>query len=191
MALPSGIVTFLFTDIEGSTALARALGVEFPEVLETHRRLIRKAVEERGGHEVDARADELFAAFAETEAAVEAAIDAQRALMEHVWPSGRGPRVRMGIHAGEAAPGEEGYVGLDVNRTARVCAAAVGGQILVSSAARARVGPGSGDFADLGEHRLAGFPDRERIFQVLHEDLPGELVAPAANGSRKEIRCAL
>ena len=91
----------------------------------------------------------------------------------------------MGIHAGEAAPGDEGYVGLDVNRTARVCAAAVGGQILVSSAARARVGPGSGDFADLGEHRLAGFPDRERIFQVLHEDLPGELVAPAANGSPK------
>jgi DNA-binding NarL/FixJ family response regulator/class 3 adenylate cyclase len=185
VALPSGNVTFLFTDIEGSTALARSLGAEFPEVLETHRRLIRKAVEERGGHEVDARADELFAAFAETEAAVGAAIDAQRALMEHEWPSGRGPRVRMGIHAGEATPGDGGYVGLDVNRASRVCAAAVGGQILVSTAARARVGPGSGDFADLGEHRLAGFPDRERIYQVLHQDLPGELVAPAANGSPK------
>ena len=185
MALPSGIVTFLFTDIEGSTGLARSLGGEFPEVLETHRRLIRTAVEQRGGQEVDARADELFAAFAETGAAVEAAVAAQRALAEHEWPSGRAPRVRMGIHSGEATPGENGYVGLDVHRAARVCAAAVGGQILVSSAARARVPAGSADFADLGEHRLAGFPDRERIFQVLHEDLPGELVAPAANGSPK------
>ncbi|HET9675784.1 MAG TPA: response regulator [Gaiellaceae bacterium] len=185
MALPSGIVTFLFTDIEGSTGLARSLGDEFPEVLETHRRLIRTAVEQRGGQEVDARADELFAAFAETGAAVEAAVAAQRALAEHEWPSGRAPRVRMGIHSGEATPGENGYVGLDVHRAARVCAAAVGGQILVSSAARARVPAGSADFADLGEHRLAGFPDRERIFQVLHEDLPGELVAPAANGSPK------
>jgi DNA-binding NarL/FixJ family response regulator/class 3 adenylate cyclase len=185
VALPSGIVTFLFTDIEGSTALARSLGAEFPEALETHRRLIRDAVEQGGGHEVDARADELFAAFAETAAAIDAAIAAQRALTEHEWPGGRAPRVRMGIHSGEATPGEGGYVGLDVHRAARVCAAAVGGQILVSSAARARVAPGSADFADLGEHRLAGFPDRERIFQVLHEDLPGELVAPGGNGSPK------
>jgi DNA-binding NarL/FixJ family response regulator/class 3 adenylate cyclase len=185
VALPSGNVTFLFTDIEGSTGLARSLGVEFPEVLETHRRLIRTAVEKRGGHEVDARADELFAAFAETDAAVGAAVAAQHALAQHDWPQDRAPRVRMGIHAGEATPAENGYVGLDVHRAARVCAAAVGGQILVSSAARARVTTGAADFADLGEHRLAGFPDRERIFQVLHEDLPAELHAPRANGAPK------
>jgi DNA-binding NarL/FixJ family response regulator/class 3 adenylate cyclase len=185
VALPSGLVTFLFTDIEGSTALARSLGAEFPAVLETHRRLIRTAVEERGGHQVDARADETFAAFDDTQAALGAAISAQRALIGHEWPGGRAPRVRMGIHAGEATLGENGYVGLDVHRAARVCDAAVGGQILVSSAARARMGPGFADFADLGEHRLAGFPDRERIFQVLHEDLSSDVLAPTGNGSPK------
>jgi DNA-binding NarL/FixJ family response regulator len=92
----------------------------------------------------------------------------------------------MGIHAGRAEPaGDAGYVGLDVHRAARVCAAATGGQILISSAARARAADTATEFADLGEHRLAGFGDRERIFQVLHDDLPGELRPPAPNGSPK------
>jgi DNA-binding NarL/FixJ family response regulator/class 3 adenylate cyclase len=186
VGLPRGEVTFLFTDIEGSTALARTLGDDYRAVLDQHRALIRAAIAENDGHEVDCRADEFFAAFTETPAAVAAAVVAQRALLTHDWPAGAAPRVRMGIHAGEAEPaGEQGYVGLDVHRGARVCAAAHGGQILVSSAARARAGDGVAQFADLGEHRLAGFGDRERIFQVLHDDLPNELRPPAPNGSPK------
>jgi DNA-binding NarL/FixJ family response regulator/class 3 adenylate cyclase len=185
VGLPRGEVTFLFTDIEGSTALARRLGARYGELLEEHRGLIQDAIGAAGGHVVDCRADEFFAAFDETPAAVIAAVVAQRSLLGHPWPDGAAPRVRMGIHAGQAEPaGEAGYVGLDVHRAARVCAAATGGQILVSSAARARAGDGT-EFADLGEHRLAGFGDRERIFQVLHDDLPGDLRPPAANGSPK------
>jgi DNA-binding NarL/FixJ family response regulator/class 3 adenylate cyclase len=186
--LPRGVVAFLFTDIESSTSLARELGDAFRGVLEDHRRLIREAVVGSGGHEVDARADEYFAVFAECGAAVEAAVAAQRALHSHDWPRGAMPRVRMGVHAGEAELDDRTYVGVEVHRGARVCAAASGAQILVSSAARSRVGDTTLRFADLGEHRLAGFGERERIFQVLHDDLPGELLPPAAdNGSEKGL----
>ena len=179
MELPQGVVTFLFTDIESSTSLARELGDAYSELLEEHRRLIREAVGDASGHEIDCRADEFFAAFAETDAAVAAAVAAQRALGVHGWPQGLTPRVRMGIHAGEAEVGDRSYVGLEVHRAARVAAAAAGGQILLSSSARSRVPPGPFEFADLGEHRLQGFGERERIFQVIHEDLPGELRPPA------------
>ena len=175
-------VAFLFTDVEASTALARKLGAEFAGVLEAQRRLIQSSVEEHGGHAVDAKGDELFAAFHDTRAAVSAAVEAQRALAGHDWPPGGMPRVRMGIHAGEAEPNGSGYVGLDVHRAARVSEAAVGGQILLSSVARARVADGDFEFADLGEHRLHGFPDRERLFSVLHEHLPDELRAATAAG---------
>ena len=179
MELPQGVVTFLFTDIESSTSLARELGDAYSELLEQHRRLIREAVGGALGHEIDCRADEFFAAFAETDAAVAAAVAAQRALGAHGWPQGVTPRVRMGIHAGEAEVGDRSYVGLEVHRAARVAGAAAGGQILLSSSARSRVPPGPFEFADLGEHRLPGFGERERIFQVIHEDLPGELQPPA------------
>jgi DNA-binding NarL/FixJ family response regulator/class 3 adenylate cyclase len=185
--LPRGVVTFLFTDIESSTSLARQLGEAFSELLEEHRRLIRDAVSDSSGHEIDCRADEYFAVFAETEAAVTAAVAAQRALTSHGWPRGVTPRVRMGIHAGEAEPGDASYVGLEVHRAARVTAAAAGGQIVVSSIARSRVPAGPFDFADLGEHRLPGFGERERIFQVLHEDLPGELQPPADHRPAKGL----
>jgi DNA-binding NarL/FixJ family response regulator/class 3 adenylate cyclase len=186
VTLPQGEVTFVFTDIEGSTALARRLGNAYGGVLEEHRTLIREAIAATGGHEVDCRADEFFAAFADTPPAVTAAVAAQRALFTHGWPEGAAPRVRMGIHRGQAEPGaNEGYVGLDVHRAARVCAAAIGGQILVSSSARAHAGKDVAEFADLGEHRLPGFADRERIFQVLHDDLPSDLRPPALDGAPK------
>ena len=191
MELPSGVVTFLFTDIESSTSLARELGDAYSELLDEHRRMIREAVRDASGHEIDCRADEYFAAFAETEAAVAAAVAAQRALSAHGWPRGATPRVRMGIHAGEAELGDGSYVGLEVHRAARVTAAAAGGQILVSSSARSRVPAGPFEFADLGEHRLPGFGERERIFQVLHEDLPGELGRRQTNAPRKDSPCAL
>ena len=186
MELPRGDVTFLFTDIEGSTALARRLGDGFTELLETHRALIRGAVEERGGHVVDTRADETFAVFAEADAAVAAAVAAQAALAGHSWAEGLEPRVRMGLHAGTARLDANAYVGLDVHRGARVCEAAAGGQILVSSSVRARANNNEDvQFADLGEHRLPGFPEKERIFQVLHHELSQELLPPAADGPSK------
>jgi DNA-binding NarL/FixJ family response regulator/class 3 adenylate cyclase len=183
--LPQGDVTFLFTDIEGSTALARRLGDAFTELLETHRSLIRASVEERGGQVVDMRADELFAVFPDADAAVGAAVAGQATLAGHAWAEGLEPRVRMGLHSGTARLDASAYVGLDVHRGARVCRAAAGGQILVSSSVRARARNEDVQFADLGEHRLPGFPDRERIFQVLHADLPQELLPPAGNGPSK------
>jgi DNA-binding NarL/FixJ family response regulator/class 3 adenylate cyclase len=186
VSLPRGEVTFLFTDIEGSTVLAHTLGDRYRDFLDEHRGLIRGAIAGAGGHEVDCRADEFFAAFSDTPAALAAAVGAQRAILGHTWPEGAVPRVRMGIHTGEGEPSDhEGYIGLDVHRAARVCAAANGGQILVSAAARARADDTAAEFADLGEHRLPGFAERERIFQVLHDDLPCDLLPPAPNGSAK------
>ena len=187
MDLPRGVVSFLFTDIEASTALARELGEAYRGVLDEHRRLIREAVAGANGREVDCRADEFFAAFAETPDAVAAAVAAQRAIHGQEWPQGAMPRVRMGVHAGEVELGGENYVGIEVHRAARVCSAANGGQILVSASARARVDDPELRFADLGEHRLPGFGERERIFQVLHEDLPSELRPPAEHGSEKGL----
>jgi DNA-binding NarL/FixJ family response regulator/class 3 adenylate cyclase len=184
MDMPRGVVTFLLTDIEASTALARELGDAFPGVLEDHRRLIRAAVDEAGGFVVDCRADELFAAFERTADAVAAAIAAQQALEGHEWPRGAKPRVRMGIHAGEAELDGDAYVGLEVHRAARVSAAASGGQIVLSTSARARVEEGGVQFADLGDHRLPGFGERERMYQVLHDDLAAELLPPATDSKR-------
>ena len=187
MSLPRGDVTYLFTDIEASTAMARALGDAFGEALETHRRLLGDAIERHGGHVVDARADELFAVFSDTSAAVRAALDAQRALEAHDWPRDETPRVRMGLHAAKAETDDTGYIGLDVHRAARICDVALGRQIVVSSAARARADVAEVEFADLGERRLAGFSDAERLFQVLHEDLPPELRPATENGSPKGL----
>jgi DNA-binding NarL/FixJ family response regulator/class 3 adenylate cyclase len=178
-------VTFLFSDIEGSTALARRLDGRFNDLLETHRTLIGAAVDARGGRVVDARADDLFAVFGDADAGVRAAVDAQLALVAHAWPEGVQVHVRMGLHTGTAALEGSTYVGLDVHRGARVCAAATGGQVLVSSSVRAHAHDEDVQFADLGEHSLPGFPGRERIFQVLHEGLSGELLPPASNGSSK------
>ena len=187
MELPRGVVSFLFTDIEASTSLARTLGDRYRGVLEDHRRLIRGAVATAGGHEIDCRADEYFAVFADTDAAAQAAISAQLALRSHDWPEGGAPRVRMGIHAGEAELDDGNYVGLEVHRASRVCSAATGGQILLSSAARSTIEGVGLSFADLGEQRLPGFGERERIFQVLHDDLPGEFAPPVPSSSEKGL----
>jgi DNA-binding NarL/FixJ family response regulator/class 3 adenylate cyclase len=183
--LPRGVVSFLFTDIEASTSLARTLGERFRGVLEDHRSLIRCAVSAAGGHEIDCRADEYFAVFADTDSAARAAVSAQVALRSHEWPEGGMPRVRMGIHAGEAELDDGAYVGLEVHRASRVCSVAAGGQILLSSAARSAIEDDGLSFADLGEQRLPGFGERERIFQVLHDDLPGEFAPPVPSGSEK------
>jgi class 3 adenylate cyclase len=131
-ARPNGTVTFLFTDIEGSTLLVRELGDHYRDALDDHRRLLREVFSRHEGYEVDTQGDAFFVAFHRAQDAACAAHDAQIALTEHTWPSRHDLRVRIGIHTCEATPTAEGYVGIGVHRGARICAAAHGGQVLVS-----------------------------------------------------------
>ena len=173
-ALPVGLVTLLMTDIEASTTLLRRLGDSFGELLNDVRTIIRRAVSRGGGREIDARADEFFAVFERPTAALEAAVAIQRALAKRTWPGGLEVRVRMGIHSGHPTLTDVGYIGLAVHTTARVCAAAHGGQIVVSAATRAAAGgaaPSGVRFRGLGRHRLAGIPEPEALFQVQAQGL--------------------
>jgi predicted ATPase/class 3 adenylate cyclase len=156
--LPSGTVSFLFTDIEGSTRLLHALGDSYAEALADHRRTLREAFRQHGGVEVDTQGDAFFVAFARANDALAAAADAQRALEQ-------GPiRVRIGVHTGEPLLTDEGYVGMDVHRAARIAAAGHGGQILVSASTRELVT--DHHLRDLGEHRLKDLSGPERIYQL-------------------------
>jgi class 3 adenylate cyclase len=172
--LPRGTVTLLLTDIEGSTALLRQLGEAYAALLRDTRALIRKSVRDAGGHEVDARADEFFAAFRQPSAALDAAVGIQRTLSKREWPEGVEVRVRIGIHSGRTTLTETGYVGIAVNTAARVCSAGHGGQILVSSASRdALAGSQSAgvELRALGRYSFAGLPEPEALFQVHAADL--------------------
>jgi predicted ATPase/class 3 adenylate cyclase/DNA-binding CsgD family transcriptional regulator len=175
--LPTGTVTFLFTDIEGSTALLQRLGDRrYAEVLLELRRLLRQAFAEGHGQEVDAQGDAFMVAFSRANDAVTTAVAAQRALVAHAWPAGAAPRVRMGLHTGEPLRGETGYVGLDVHQAARIAAAAHGGQILLSDVTRGlavkNLPPGV-SVRDLGEHRLKDLARHPaHLFQVMTPGLP-------------------
>jgi predicted ATPase len=162
--LPSGTVTLLFTDVEGSTRLLQELGPErYGEALEKHRLILRKAFSAHGGVEVDTQGDAFFVVFPEAAAAVQAATEAQRALES-------GPlTVRMGLHTGTPHFGTEGYVGEDVHLGARIAAAGHGGQVLVSAATRALI---DGRVTDLGEHRLKDFAEPVAIFQLGSDEFP-------------------
>jgi class 3 adenylate cyclase len=174
--LPSGTVTFLFSDIEGSTRLLRELGERWEEALGAHNRILREAFAETGGSEVDRQGDAFFAVFPRARNAVAAAASAQRALAAEQWPQGAEVRVRMGIHTGEPSVGGEGYLGVDVVRAARICSAAHGGQVLVSETTRALVG--GEDLQDLGLHHLKDMEHPERLFQLELPDLPRDFAAP-------------
>jgi class 3 adenylate cyclase len=174
--LPSGTVTFLFSDIEGSTRLLRELGERWEEALAAHNRILRDAFAETGGREVDRQGDAFFAVFPRARNAVAAAASAQRALASEQWPQDAEVRVRMGIHTGEPSVGGEGYLGVDVVRAARICSAAHGGQVLVSETTRALVG--GEDLQDLGLHHLKDMEHPERLFQLELPDLPREFAAP-------------
>jgi class 3 adenylate cyclase len=165
--LPTGRVSLLLADVEDSTGLLTELGDRWPPVLNQLRRLLRSATKASGGHEVDARADEFFAAFAEPAAALAAAIAMQRAIRAHGWPEGRTVRVRIGVHSGRPTLSATGYVGIAVNTVARICDAGHGGQIVVSAAVRDAVEPPDGvKLATLGRHKLRGIPDEHELFQV-------------------------
>jgi class 3 adenylate cyclase len=134
--LPTGTVTFVFTDIEGSTRLLTRLRTRYADVLDEHQRLLRAAFAEHDGREVGTEGDAFFVAFARASDAIVAAVKAQRALACQRWPEGADVRVRMGIHTGEADVRMDQYVGLDVHRAARICSVGHGGQVLLSSTTR-------------------------------------------------------
>ena len=173
--LPTGTVTFLFTDIENSTGHVLELGEAYAQMIADHRRLIRSALEEHSGYEVDCRGDEFFLAFAAPTDAVEAATAIQRRHESYRWPADRPVRVRIGIHTGEPAIEDDDYVGIDVHHVARLCSAGHGGQVLLSEAAVDALG--DVPVRDLGEHELKGLDSPARIFQLMRADALSEFPA--------------
>ena len=175
--LPSGHVTFLMTDIEGSTELLAELGPNYAALLSDVRRILRDRVRRAGGHEVEVHADEFLAVFGKSPAAVEAALAIQRRMRDRRWRATRPVRVRIGIHRGHPTLTETGYIGLSVHAVSRVCQAAHGGQTVCSrSAHEAAIEHAAPDvtFRDLGLHRLRGFPRPDLLYQVIVDDLPSD-----------------
>ena len=176
-------VTFLFTDIEGSTRLLARVGDDYAELLETHRRLLRVGFALHDGVEVDTQGDSFFVSFATPSQAVAAAVAGQVGVASHPWPDGRPVRVRMGLHTGEASLVDGDYVGMEVHRAARIAAAAHGGQVLVSDTTAAFLrfaSPATVGLRDLGEFELKDLPYRQRLFQLDVAGLPREFPPPRA-----------
>jgi class 3 adenylate cyclase len=168
-ALPSGTVTFVFSDIEGSTGLLKRLGDRYAELIGEHRRLVRETFGAHGGVEIDTQGDAFFFAFARARDAVAGAVAVQRAHADHAWPDDEAVRVRMGLHTGEPAVGEEGYLGLDVVRAARLGASGTGGHVLLSETTRALLGsalPEGVSVHPLGERQLKDIDEPERIYEL-------------------------
>jgi predicted ATPase/class 3 adenylate cyclase len=185
--LPTGTVTFLFTDIEGSTGLLQTLGDRYAAVQDEHAVVVRRAVSEGGGVEVSTHGDAFFVAFHSPAGAVRAAVAAQRALASHNWSPGPPVRVRMGVHTGEGTLGGDDYVGLDVHRAARIADAAHGGQVIVSDATRALVQhalPAGATLRDLGAHHLRGIADPERLHELVIEGLASDFPPPRTLDAR-------
>src|SRR5947208_2682205 len=174
---PTGTITLLFTDIEGSTLLLQHVGEQYSRVLAQCRQVLRTAFQQFHGHEVDTQGDALFFAFARATDAVSAAVTAQRALASHTWPEGVVVRVRMGLHTGEPQPTAEGYVGLDVHLAARIMSVGHGGQVLLSQTTRHLVEhhlPEGVSLQDLGEHRLKDLQQKSHLFQLVIAGLPAD-----------------
>ena len=187
----AGAITFLFSDIEGSTRLVKALRERYPRVLAEHRRLVRAAIAAHGGREVDTQGDAFFAAFGGATQAVLCALDIQRALADHGWPGGAQVRVRIGIHTGQAVPAGEAYTGLAVHRAARICAAASGGQVLISQATQTLIEdeeepePGF-TLVEVGEYQLKDLDRPVRLFQLAATGL--EAPSPPGRGRQAARR---
>ena len=174
--LPSGAITFLFTDIEGSTQLLKQLRDRYSEVLAMHQRLLRAAFAAHSGHEIDTQGDSFFVAFASARDALLAAVEGQQALLSHPWPHGVHVKVRMGLHTGQAVATDGRYTGLAVHRAARIGAAGHGGQVLVSQAAQTLLEDEEEDLhiflQDLGEQRLKDLDRPVRLYQATGDGLP-------------------
>jgi YVTN family beta-propeller protein len=176
--LPSGAITFLFTDVEGSTRLVKQLRERYGDVLREHQRLLRAAFEAHGGHEVDTQGDSFFVAFSSAREALLAAVEGQRALSAHPWPDGVRIKVRIGLHTGQAIASGGRYTGLAVHRAARIGAAGHGGQILVSQATQTLLEDEEEDLEvslrDLGEQRLKDLDRPVRLYQAAADGLPAD-----------------
>jgi predicted ATPase/class 3 adenylate cyclase len=187
MELPTGTVTFLFTDLEGSTRLLQDLGDRYGAVRDAHAAILRRAIRDGHGVEVSTEGDSFFAAFASPAGAVRAAVAAQRGLAGHPWPPGFPVRARMGVHTGEGTLGGDNYSGIDVNRAARVAAAAAGGQVIVSDPTRALVEhalPDGVSLRDLGTHRLKDLNLPMRLHDLVIAGLPADFPAPRTLDAR-------
>jgi class 3 adenylate cyclase len=168
-ALPSGTVTFVFSDIEGSTTLLKRLGDAYGDLIAEHRRIVRDTFGAHDGVEIDMQGDSFFFAFARARDAVTAVVAVQRAHAELQWPGGEAVRVRMGLHTGEPAVGAEGYLGIDVIRAARLASTGRGGSVLLSETTRALIGSSLPDGVSvhaLGERRLKDIDEPERIYEL-------------------------
>jgi predicted ATPase/class 3 adenylate cyclase len=180
-------VTFLFTDIEGSTLLLQQLGEGYRDVQDDHGRILRRAIAEERGTEIRTEGDSFFAVFESAVASVRAATAAQRALADHPWPIGTGLRVRAGLHTGEGVLGGDDYLGLDVNRAARIAAAAHGGQVLLSEATRSLAEhelPDDVRLRDLGRHRLKDLAHPEHLYELVIEGLLSDFPPPRSLEAR-------
>jgi predicted ATPase/class 3 adenylate cyclase len=187
---PIGTVTFLFTDIEGSTRLLDRLGARYGDLLTDHHRLIRAAVEGADGTEISTEGDAFFVVFRSAADAVRAAVTGQRSLAEHRWPEGVGVAVRMGIHTGQATLVNGEYVGMDIHRAARIAAAAHGGQVLLSAATRdlaVAALPADVTLRDLGRHMLKDIESPERLWQLDVAGLRVEFPPPRTRSARWEV----
>ena len=185
--LPTGTVTFLFTDIEGSTRLLRELGDRYATVLKEHQLIIRQAIANAGGAEVGIEGDSFFAAFSSAPAAVGAAVAGQLGLAAHGWPEGFSVRVRMGLHTGDGVLSGSDYVGIDVHRAARIASAAHGGQVILSDATRALTEqslPAGARLRDLGNHRLKDIVQPEHLYDLVIDGLPAEFPPPRTLDAR-------
>ena len=177
MALPTGTVAFLFTDIEGSTRLLHALGERYRAMQGRHSDIVTAAVDAADGHLVRTVGDSFFVTFSSAVSAVRAAVAVQRNLATSDWPEGVTLRVRMGLHTGQGVLGGDDYIGIDVNLAARIAAAAHGGQVLLSDATRVltqRDLPDGVAVRDLGEHRLRDIAHTEHLFDVVIDGLPSD-----------------
>ena len=167
--LPTGTVTLLFSDIEGSTLMLNRLGARWGEALSDQRKILRAVFDEQAGHEMGTEGDSFFVVFESAQSALLAAVEGQRRLQEHSWPDNVPLRVRIGLHTGEPTRHEDGYIGIDVHRAARIAATANGGQTVMSESTRALVGahPAGVRVRDLSWHRLKDIADPEHLFDVV------------------------
>lgn len=175
--LPSGTITILFTDIEGSTRLLQQLGEKYATLIAEHNLLLREASETNNGRVMGLEGDSFFVVFPRALDAINAVVQSQRALATHAWPEAVTVRVRMGLHTGEPQISALGYVGIDVHRAARIAAAGHGGQVLLSQATYDLVQsqlPESVTIRDLGEHRLKDLRQPKHLYQLVMEGLPSD-----------------
>ena len=187
--LPTGTVTFLFTDIEGSTRALQQLGRDgFVRQLDRHAEIMRAAVAEHGGVELGTEGDSFFVVFPTASGALRAAAAAQRELAANSWSDGSPIRVRMGLHTGEGVPAGQDYVGIDVNRAARIASAGHGGQIVVSEATRVLVAddvPDGASFRSLGAYELKDLVSPERLYDLVIDCLPSDFPPLKARPARR------